>query len=262
MNLLVAAHPDDEWLGASRLILTGKIDAVLFVVPRAFDADRLAEARALAAICGHQVWDMREPMTHTGWRQVERVFVPASSDRHHDHQAALTWAVQQFQPDLLWEYSIEKYAPYLDTLNAEELAYKRSVFASTFPSQVSELTDPKYFLFEGRAPLGVPSITVCAAEVGFHSWPGAPEEVSFLRHTHRHVFHAALTLRDLYRSDRQFEFFITQEWLRAELRDVLRAPRSCEDYARRLAIAARALYQVPVTVSVSEDGENSAEVSL
>ena len=266
--LIVAAHPDDELLGLGRLLHAdrSKIAGVVYVNNSPVPA-RLAEAKNLAKWHGYKMWAVMEDYRFTDRAKFDTVFLPAPTDGHAEHQIALNWGLDAFNGRAeLMEYSIEKNAPYVTPLDEWVLDWKRKLFANFFPSQKTELLDPKYFLFEGCAPLGVPSITVRFREPGFHFWKGAPPEVAFLRHEHRHMFGVALTLKNLTHHDRQQEFFLVQSWAQAEFRNLLiearRHGRSCEWLARALAVRTRINYGTAVTVEIDEDNENSASVTI
>ena len=90
-----------------------------------------------------------------------------------------------------------------------------------------------------------------------HHWPNAPEEVSFLRHPHRHEFHVKVSYVTSH-GDREIEFFmekkkinefiINQGWT-AEL-----TTNSCEQFAR--TILDEFIPRGAWCVEVSEDGDN------
>ena len=87
---------------------------------------------------------------------------------------------------------------------------------------------------------------------GFHSWPAAPGQVSYLRARHRHVFHVRVDVPVMH-GDRDVEFITLKhrvdEWIRTEAG----ASRSCEQWAEAIGKAFNA-----VAVEVSEDNENGA----
>lgn len=93
---------------------------------------------------------------------------------------------------------------------------------------------------------------------GFHRWPNAPDEVSFLRVLHRHRFHVRVQVRVAH-DDRDVEFILLQRAMSAEIArcqaqlDV--SCWSCESWARHL-MGAFSAYRV----EVNEDGENGAIV--
>lgn len=109
-------------------------------------------------------------------------------------------------------------------------------------------------------------ITHVAATVkvpGMHNWPEAPDEVSFLRHKHRHMFHIKVTV-EVDHDDRAVEFFTLQKEIVAvlNLRYVkhegiyLFGNYSCEHIAKDLFD----FHPNIQMVTVSEDGENEATV--
>lgn len=119
------------------------------------------------------------------------------------------------------------------------------------------------------------TVTIRTQFEALHQWPGAPEQVSYLSHPHRHIFHVIVTA-NVTHGDRQVEFHMM-------LRDALRAviklflhptgsavfctgnettnnlnviSMSCEDMAEWLGLALmEAGYNIG-SVSVGEDGEN------
>ncbi len=102
-------------------------------------------------------------------------------------------------------------------------------------------------------------IQVSVQMIGFHSWPKAPEEVSFLRNRHRHVFHvkAGITVTH---NDRDREFFIEQKVLRKALRKHF--DKNSENVGSCESICEFILNTLPYVrwVQVEEDGENGARL--
>lgn len=99
---------------------------------------------------------------------------------------------------------------------------------------------------------------------GIHCWPEAPEDVKFLRTPHRHEFHVCAKMQQFH-DDRDIEYILAKRALDAWLR--LEQPKwpmrsSCEAMASRIIGYLRATYGDHRTymVSVTEDGENGAEV--
>ena len=93
---------------------------------------------------------------------------------------------------------------------------------------------------------------------GIHFYPDAPEEVSFLRNPHRHVFHFKVWI-EVYHNNRDVEFFIFKRWLESMYHNNLLQLdyKSCEMLADELS--APILLQYPnrkVIIEVSEDLEN------
>ena len=101
-------------------------------------------------------------------------------------------------------------------------------------------------------------IWVTAQFAAFHRWLDAPDDVSFLRQYHRHMFHVKVWVRVTH-SDRDVEFFQFKRKLELVIDDKLRDREfdmSCEMIAETL------LHSLPESVAaeVSEDGENGAIV--
>ena len=108
---------------------------------------------------------------------------------------------------------------------------------------------------------------------GLHHWPTANAKVPFLRNPHRHLFKITVTL-DLTCS-REHEFFITQDVLLTEILtcgvgthkegaivSIDFGDKSCEQIASVLLDVLHEQKHPIVSVEVSEDGENSAVVSV
>ena len=100
-------------------------------------------------------------------------------------------------------------------------------------------------------------IIVTTQHIGFHSWPEAPDVVSFLRNKHRHLFKIKVGI-PVYHNDRQREFFIEQADLNAALDAYnMQDVGSCE------MLAAHLLNTIPHAswCEVWEDGENGARLT-
>jgi hypothetical protein len=103
-------------------------------------------------------------------------------------------------------------------------------------------------------------IIVTVRREGTHSWPECPlEEVSFLRHPHRHLFHVRLWV-PVTHDDRQLEIILVSRdlhrWLTTHYGDPMQlGRRSCEMLAHELLDAFGA-----ARVEVLEDGEHGADV--
>lgn len=104
------------------------------------------------------------------------------------------------------------------------------------------------------------TIMVSHRQIGFHWWPGAPEEVAYLAHPHRHLFLMVASF-EVQHSDRQLEFHTVQTAIREQFKDVHDfGPRSCEDIARELGDALASMGMPPEWVEVYEDEEHGARV--
>lgn len=97
---------------------------------------------------------------------------------------------------------------------------------------------------------------------GIHSYPNAPEEVSFLRHPHRHVFGFSVYV-EVFHNERDIEFIMLKNELRSLWSQEIQnwEGHSCETLATDVVEYIKHNYPGrDVTVEVSEDGENSAIV--
>src|SRR5258707_353632 len=104
------------------------------------------------------------------------------------------------------------------------------------------------------------SIFVTSSFIAYHCWPGAPDDVAFLRSTHRHVFKVRMDFA-VSHDDRELEFIMVKRELNSFLanywNEVALGSTSCEMMAKQLLgyFGNKAL-----RAEVSEDGENGAIV--
>lgn len=97
---------------------------------------------------------------------------------------------------------------------------------------------------------------------GFHLWEHAPQEVSFLKNRHRHIFWITVFFETT--GDRQVEFFMLKAALKKWLADKFERGKygyefeSCESLARDIVNNFHFVEtgQTPYKVEVSEDNEN------
>ena len=96
-----------------------------------------------------------------------------------------------------------------------------------------------------------------------HQWTGCPhDDVGFLRFPHRHIFHVKVSI-DVNHSDRDIEFIRfkreVERWTESQYSGKHLEDASCEMLAegihRHLLLGG---YEDPMTIEVSEDGENGA----
>jgi hypothetical protein len=105
-------------------------------------------------------------------------------------------------------------------------------------------------------------ITVRFRAEGFHHWPDAPERRFYLRATHRHFFHVELST-PVAHIEREIEFHDLLEEAKRRFGGPRHGSDSCETMAINLAKAMSEHYGGrPFTVSVFEDGEAGATVTL
>lgn len=97
---------------------------------------------------------------------------------------------------------------------------------------------------------------------GFHYYGQAPEEVSFLKEKHRHLFKCSAEI-EVTHNDRELEFFLIQRKLKQRFQDGSHDFKSCEMIAHDVVDYLIGLYGDRwVEVEISEDGENSALVEF
>lgn len=99
---------------------------------------------------------------------------------------------------------------------------------------------------------------------GIHCYPDAPNNVEFLKHQHRHIFHFRVTL-SVTHNDRDVEFIL----FKRELENLytggtmLMNYRSCEMLGEELIeYISREYPNRQIQVEVSEDGENGAVITF
>jgi hypothetical protein len=105
-------------------------------------------------------------------------------------------------------------------------------------------------------------IWVTFDKVGFHHYPGAPVEVAYLRHPHRHVFKFRVSI-SVFHDDREIEFHMFKRWLTSlyDTGELNVDHKSCEMLAQDLEQAIQKKYNCVkryITVEISEDGECGA----
>lgn len=104
------------------------------------------------------------------------------------------------------------------------------------------------------------SIKVKWQFAGFHCYPDAPENVSFLKDKHRHLFKCTAKI-EVFHDDRELEFFTVQEQLSGLFNGVSSSGMSCEMIARNICTyISHEYFGRDIEVEVSEDGENSSIV--
>jgi hypothetical protein len=98
---------------------------------------------------------------------------------------------------------------------------------------------------------------------GFHFWPSAPDEVSYLNNLHRHLF-LILVAWKVTHNDRQVEFHTAQSWIRTLYSEPQNfGPKSCEMIAQDLNNELKSAgHPPPAWIEVWEDGESGARVEF
>lgn len=110
-------------------------------------------------------------------------------------------------------------------------------------------------------------IEVTTRKEGIHRYPEAAtnpelEDVSFLAHPHRHIFHIRLRL-SVDHNNRDIEFIQLKRWLESQLTSDNFDFKSCEMLAEDIIRMTNKEYPKTqyIEVGVSEDGENGAVLS-
>ena len=110
----------------------------------------------------------------------------------------------------------------------------------------------------------ISSIWVRFSFIGWHSYPDAPDEVAYLRTSHRHTFNCRVELCVDPNVDRELEFHM----VRGHIQEVFLLPLnkhnvgSCEQMAHTLISITTSLYpNRVVTATVDEDGECGATLT-
>lgn len=104
---------------------------------------------------------------------------------------------------------------------------------------------------------------------GFHRWKEAPEDVSYLRHDHRHMFHAEVFI-EVSHNDREVEIITLQHKAKRYFDDLGSyhqgyealqfGNQSCETLAERLGTRLIEESYAVTLVTVLEDNENGASI--
>lgn len=107
------------------------------------------------------------------------------------------------------------------------------------------------------------SIWVTFSLEGFHCYPNAPEDVSYLRSPHRHLFKFRVEI-EVFHEERELEFHQFLRTCKAFYADSTSLnAKSCETLAHDLGVYLADRYSSRlITVEVSEDGECGSVVRM
>ena len=247
MHVVLAPHLDDEIIGCYSVL--DKVDLVLYfsVDYRADQNQDQRPGRILYVPAGE--WSLPQITTH------DTVYIPSQFDYHPLHRKVRRVGLSL--PGHKMFYSVEMNTPWLEEEADPE--GKRNLFEKMYPGEVATISkSDKYFLFKSIQPFD----SVIWASVRFtkpfiHHWPDAPEEVSFLAHPHRHLFHFQVDVQQ-FDGDREIEYLQlssrVQTWFKTQ---IWGSSTSCEGFASRIKLWLETVYvDRKVRVSVYEDGEN------
>lgn len=99
---------------------------------------------------------------------------------------------------------------------------------------------------------------------GFHQYKDAPEEVSFLRNRHRHLFIVTVKI-GVDKSNRELEYFMVLKDVKVLIKKFLKETKeteSCEMIAEFFLDYLETKYtNRKIEIEVSEDGENGSGVN-
>jgi hypothetical protein len=94
---------------------------------------------------------------------------------------------------------------------------------------------------------------------GFHKYPDAPEEVSFLRERHRHIFKVRVWI-EVFHNERDIEFILFKRFIESTIKNGEFNNMSCEQISDDIAAHINCVYENRrIRIEVSEDGENGSE---
>lgn len=94
---------------------------------------------------------------------------------------------------------------------------------------------------------------------GFHFYPKAPSEVSFLRNRHRHIFFIKIFI-EVYHNDREIEFFMFKNFINKFIKNTNLNEKSCEMIADDIYNYIIQKYKNrKIIIEVSEDNENGCK---
>lgn len=95
---------------------------------------------------------------------------------------------------------------------------------------------------------------------GYHSYPGAPEDVSFLRNEHRHIFKIKVWF-SIVGDNRELEFFQVKRKIENCLDTSNLNNMSCEMISNNLYSQLSDFYPGrEIRIEISEDGENGSYI--
>ena len=100
-----------------------------------------------------------------------------------------------------------------------------------------------------------------------HKWKEAPDEVSYLRNLHRHIFHVQAEIQ-VYHDDRELEFIMVKheidKFVKASIATRWQDTTSCEQMAIDIGAFLQERYGINRSgcISVFEDDENGAKIFM
>jgi len=93
---------------------------------------------------------------------------------------------------------------------------------------------------------------------GFHKYPNAPKEVSFLKNEHRHIFTLKIWI-EIFHNDRDIEFILFKRFVNSLIKGNKFDYKSCEMISDDLQKLISNKYpNRKIKIEVGEDGENGS----
>lgn len=263
--VILAPHVDDEVIGCFSLLDKNLVDEVYYF----FEVDKTREAEAIQS--GKRFDFTPVFMKFDGVirpkdladRIGERIVLAPNIRDAHPHHKQVNLIAKQL-PQTKNYYSVDMNTRFR-VLDEKERTDKKHALHTLFQSQARVLSNEKYHLFESIQPSDYSSVIEVSTQFqGIHSYPNAPEEVSYLRYPHRHVFHVKVRLEVLH-DDREVEFIMFKIEIEKFIQENLEQlnNKSCEMIASQILTHVINSYpERDCSVSVSEDGENGATLSF
>lgn len=95
---------------------------------------------------------------------------------------------------------------------------------------------------------------------GFHDYPDAPDEVKFLKNTHRHIFHVKVWI-EVFHDNRDIEFILFKRFVDKFLKMRPLNFKSCEMISDDLYFDISNNYPArEIRIEISEDNENGSYI--
>lgn len=250
MNIILAPHIDDEMIGCSELLFTGKIDKVVYF----YDITNVRIDEAIEMAKAFKV-DISFEGFKFKPKKDDILYIPCQQDMHEHHKAVNL--AYRFH-DYVKYYSVDKNFRQLP-IRENNRKIKKDILDRFYPSQ-KELwaNDAKYYIFESILDSDEEVFIFCTEQFeGYHYWDKAK---NYLKYIHRHIFHVKLYIK-VYGDDREIEFIKVKNELKKFLDKhytMKKFRKSCEMIAREIKKHFEEKYMRQVKVEVSEDGENGA----
>lgn len=244
MKIILAPHLDDEVIGCYSIWST--LDRIYYF-HQDYRANTLPDGR-------YMPWGSGTADTIS---EQDTVYLPSKYDMHPLHRRVRCIGLSL--PGKKFFYNVEMNVPWLQEENNPK--GKRRFFKNLYPLEYETINkSDKYFLFKSIQPFDdiIWAVIKFQREM-YHCWAGAPDEVSFLRNKHRHLFYFEVKIQQ-FGDDRDLEYFILsrkiQQWFDKQK---WKEETSCEMFAMKIKVWLEVTYPDRLAeVSVFEDNENGA----